>query len=109
MLELKTVIEAIDKIKATNIKIYDLRGVSPFADYSVVATVDVARQGNACVDYLDDFAKEGRVRIKNVEGQDSSWVLIDLYDIIVHLFTKEERANYDLDSLYMDIPQLNNL
>ena len=35
--------------------------------------------------------------------------LIDLYDIIVHLFTKEERANYDLDSLYMDIPQLNNL
>ena len=51
-------------------------------------------------------AKEGKIKIRNVEGRDSTWILIDLYDIILHLFTKEERANYDLDSLYMDIPQL---
>ena len=107
MLKLKTVMEAIEKIKATNIKIYDLQGVSPFADFSIVATVDVARQGSACVDYLADFAKEGLIRIKNVEGKDTTWILIDLYDIIVHLFTREERVNYDLDSLYMDIPQIN--
>ena len=106
MEQLKIVKEALEKIKATNLKFYDLKEVSPFSDYSVVATIDVDRQGNACVTYLEDFAKEGKIKIRNVEGRDSTWILIDLYDIILHLFTKEERANYDLDSLYMDIPQL---
>ncbi len=105
MERLKIVKEALDKIKATNIRFYNLKGVSPFADYSVVATIDVARQGVSCLTYLAEFAKEGKISIKNIEGKDSSWILIDLYDIIVHLFTKEERANYDLDGLYMDIPE----
>lgn len=98
--------EALEKVKATNIKIYDLRGISPLADFSVVATIDVARQANACIDYLSESQSDSKLKIKNVEGRDSTWILIDLYDVILHIFTQEERANYDLDRLYLDIPQI---
>ena len=77
MEQLKIVKEALEKIKATNLKFYDLKEVSPFADYSVVATIDVARQGNACVTYLEDFAKEGKIKItiiKNFSYLFTSWI-----------------------------------
>lgn len=98
--------EALEKVKATNIKVYDLRGISPLADFTVVATIDVARQANACIDYLSESQINSKLKIKNVEGRDSTWILIDLYDVILHIFTQEERANYDLDRLYLDIPQI---
>ena len=103
---LEVIKEALDKVKATDIKIYDLRGISPLADYTVVATVSVARQANACIDHMLDDQKNNKLRIKNVEGKDSTWILIDLYDVILHIFTPEDRKNYDLDRLYIDIPQI---
>ena len=51
--------------------------------------------------------KNNKLKIKNVEGKDSTWILVDLYDVILHIFTPEERKNYDLDRLYIDIPQIN--
>lgn len=97
---LESVRDALEKVKAKDITAYDLRGVSPLADFVVIATVDSARQANACIDYIEDFNKEGTLKIKNVEGKNSSWILIDLFDVIIHIFTEEERANYQLDKLY---------
>ena len=98
--------EALDKVKATDVKIYDLRGISPLADFTVVATVDVARQANACIEHMYDDAKNNKLKIKNVEGKDTTWILIDLYDVILHIFTPDDRKNYDLDRIYIDIPQI---
>ena len=103
---LEVIKDALDKVKATDIKVYDLRGISPLADYTVVATVSVARQANACIEHMYDDQKNDKLKIKNVEGKDSTWILIDLYDVILHIFTPEDRKNYDLDRLYMDIPQI---
>jgi ribosome-associated protein len=99
--------EALDKVKATDVKIYDLRGISPLADFTIVATVDVARQANACIEHIADEEKNQKLKIKNVEGRDTTWILVDLYDVILHIFTPEERSNYDLDRLYLNIPQIN--
>ena len=98
--------EALDKVKATDVKIYDLRGISPLADFTIVATVDVARQANACIEHIADEEKNQKLKIKNVEGRDTTWILVDLYDVILHIFTPEERSNYDLDRLYLNIPQI---
>lgn len=104
---LEVIKDALDKVKATDIKVYDLRGISPLSDYTIVATVSVARQANACIEHMIDDQKNNKLRIKNVEGKDSTWILIDLYDVILHIFTPEDRKNYDLDRLYIDIPQIN--
>ena len=104
---LEVIKDALDKVKATDFKVYDLRGISPLADYTVVATVSVARQANASIEHMIDDQKKNKLRIKNVEGKDSTWILIDLYDVILHIFTPEDRKNYDLDRLYIDIPQIN--
>ena len=98
--------EALDKVKAQDVKIYDLRGISPLADFTVVATVDVARQANACIDYIFEQSKEHNFKVKGIEGKDSTWILVDLCDVILHVFTQEERKNYDLDRLYFGIPQV---
>lgn len=98
--------DALDKVKAQDVKIYDLRGISPLADFTVVATVDVARQANACIDHIFEQSKENDFKIKGIEGKDSTWILIDLCDVILHVFTQEERKNYDLDRLYFGIPQV---
>ena len=103
---LELIKDALDKVKAKDIKIYDLRGISPLADFTVVATVDVARQANACIEHMHENQRDNKLKIKNVEGRDTTWILIDLYDVILHIFTPEDRKNYDLDRLYLDIPQI---
>lgn len=104
---LELIKDALDKVKAKDVKIYDLRGISPLADFTVVATVDVARQANACIEHMHEHHRDNKLKIKNVEGRDTTWILIDLYDVILHIFTPEDRKNYDLDRLYIDIPQIN--
>ena len=98
--------ETLEKVSAKDVKIYDLRGISPLMDFVVVATVDVARQSNACVDYINEHEKNQKLRVRNIEGRNTMWILIDLYDVVLHIFTPEERANYDLDRLYLNIPQI---
>jgi ribosomal silencing factor RsfS len=61
---LEVIKDALDKVKATDIKVYDLRGISPLADYTVVATVSVARQANACIEHMIDDQKNNKLRIK---------------------------------------------
>lgn len=103
---LELIKDALDKVKATNVKIYDLRGISPLTDFTVVATVDVARQANACIDHIAQEERNQKLKIRNVEGRESTWILVDLYDVVLHIFTPEERANYDLDRLYLNIPRV---
>lgn len=103
---LELIKESLEKVKATDVKAYDLRGISPLADYTIVATVDVARQANAVIEYMYEEAKSNKLKIKNIEGKDTTWILVDLYDVILHIFTTEERKNYDLDRLYINIPKI---
>ncbi len=95
------VIEILDKAVVTNVSVYDMREKTPFYDYSIICTVNSARQGAACVEYLkDDAAKLGlNVRGYNL-GMESGWFLVDLNDIVVHIFVGNTRERYNLDSMY---------
>lgn len=104
---LELIKDALDKVKAKDVKIYDLRGISPLTDFTVIATVDVARQATACIEYLSQEEKNQKLKVRNVEGRETTWILLDLYDVILHIFTPEERSNFDLDRLYLNIPQIN--
>ncbi|HPV55220.1 MAG TPA: bis(5'-nucleosyl)-tetraphosphatase (symmetrical) YqeK [Bacilli bacterium] len=96
--------DILEGIKLQNIKIYDVRGSTPLYDYAIVATASSSRQMQAVPLHLK---KEASFGIRGVEGPgDSSWVLIDLNSIIVHVFSKDQRELYALDQIWEDLPKL---
>lgn len=89
--------------KAQDIVIIDIQGKASFADYFVIASGGSERQVNALVDDVEDaLAKEG-LFAKSIEGkQNSGWVLMDFGDIIVNVFTKEQRDKYSIEKVWGD-------
>ncbi|MFI3252450.1 MAG: ribosome silencing factor [bacterium] len=106
MEKLNMINEYLEKVGAQDIKVFDLRGVSSLFDYVFIATVDVARQAAALVDYINKAKKtnECNLDFRNINGEGSNWTLIDLNDILLNVFTYEERIHYDLERLYVDMP-----
>ena len=93
--------------KCTDVMILDLRGLSTVTDYFVIATGTSQRQIRAVVDHMRDVAKERSITRANVDGYEySHWVLIDLLDIVAHVFSSEYRRVYDLELLWGDAPRV---
>lgn len=95
------IIRSLDDDKAENIVTLDLAGKSMFCDRMVIATGLADRQITAMAQHLAERLKEvglGRVDIEGAGGSD--WVLIDIGDVIVHLFKPEARAMYALEKMW---------
>ena len=92
---------ASDKL-ATDIVLLDIRPIATVADYFVVASTASDRQMQAVVRDLEQTLRnDDGVRPLRVEGQASSgWVLIDYGDVVVHLFSAEQRSFYRLEELW---------
>ncbi len=97
-------IDCVKKVNGHDIIVYDMMQRSPFYDKMILASVDSLRQANAVVSYIEDSFKDTNYKIRNVEGGNSSWVLVDCNDIILSVFTEEERAHFALEKIYMDYP-----
>ena len=97
---------ASDKL-AADIVMLDLRGVAPFSDYFVIMSADSSRQIEALEEELTQVLKDRKVRRFHREGTPSSgWVLLDFSDVIVHIFSPEERDYYSLEHLWSRAPQV---
>ena len=97
---------ASDKL-AEDIVLLDLRGLAPFADYFVIMSAESARQIEALEEDLTQALKETGVPRHRREGTHASgWVLLDFSDVIVHVFSPEEREFYDLERLWGRAPQV---
>ena len=104
-MELREIIlESLGKIKAKDILDYNMKGYSPFYDEMILASVDSERQANAGVNYIKEEALKAGYLVRGIEGENSPWVLIDLHDIIVSIFTTEERDRFSLEKIYLEIP-----
>lgn len=100
--KLDNVLETINRNLVHDVVIYDLSNKNPLYDYVIITTTNSKRQMDACVSYLrDDFDILG---VENGEG----WTLIDLGDIILHIFTEDDRGKYGLDKLYASYPIVEN-
>ena len=83
----------------------DVREISLLADYFVICSGNSERQINAIIDEVIDKEEENQVSVRRVEGKDGGkWVLIDLGDVIVHVFSVSECAFYNLEKLWSDAP-----
>lgn len=100
------VLKAISEKKGFDIKEYDTRSLTPFMDSMIVVSTTNIRQNNAIAQNIKDRLKEngfdGTIRIEG--NADSKWLLIDIKEIVVQLFVKDERQVYQLDRLYRDVP-----
>ena len=93
----------LDKKKALDVVIIDISEKSSFADYFVVASGGSERQAGTLADELEDqFAKDG-ILPKSVEGKkNSGWILMDYGDVIVNIFTVEQRDRYGIEKIWSD-------
>jgi ribosome-associated protein len=93
----------VEDKQATDIVLLDIREQTSIADYFVIATVDNDRQAKAIEDDLLQTLKlEQNIRPLGIEGIESrgGWTLLDYGDVIVHLFTEEQRNYYSLEELW---------
>ena len=100
--ELKIIcLDALDDMKAKDILPLDIRGISGFADWFIIATASSSRNAKAISNKIIETVKENKLQVLGVEGQeDSEWVLVDCGDVIVNVMQKEAREFYDLESLW---------
>jgi iojap-like ribosome-associated protein len=100
-------VKAADEKHANDIKVLNISEVSIMADYFVIMDASSQRQVDAIVQSVLDKAGENHVEIGHVEGnRNSDWVLIDLHDVIIHVFTSEQRDFYNLEKLWSDATEV---
>ena len=95
--------KAIDDKKGQDIKIIDIHNVSVIADYFVIASGTNSNQVQAIVDNVEEQLGRAGFEAKQIEGnRNSSWILMDYGDVIVHVFDEENRLFYDLKRIWRD-------
>ncbi len=99
---LKTVVaDALADMKALDVKVLDVRGLTDIADCMVIASGTSDRHVRSVAQRVIEKAKEAGFRPHGVEGdQDGDWVLIDLSELIVHVMLPRVREFYGLEKLW---------
>ncbi|EIL94783.1 MULTISPECIES: ribosome silencing factor [Rhodanobacter] len=97
----KSVIDALEELKAKDVREIDVRGKTSIADLLVIASGTSARHVKSIADEVTKFAKKAGVMPLGVEGEtEGEWVLVDLGDVIVHVMLPRIREFYGLERLW---------
>lgn len=100
------VIKTLEDKKANDIVVIDFDKTSSICDYFIVCDASNLRQVNALADDVIDKLAENGYGVKSVERSDNAeWILIDAYDVVVHIFLTSTRSHYNLEKLYRDYVQ----
>lgn len=99
----KIVYSALSEKKAEDIRVVDISKISTIADYFIIANGTNRNQVQALIDSVQEELYKAGYEAKQVEGYGSaSWILLDYGDIIIHVFSKEDRLFYDLERIWRD-------
>ena len=97
----KTVVAALEDIKAKDIEVIDTTRLTSLFDRIVIATGDSNRQTRALARNVQEKVREAGAPVVSVEGEETGeWVLVDLGDIVVHIMQPAIRSYYNLEELW---------
>ena len=96
-------IEALEEKKAVNITALNLTGISLIADYFIICSGNSDVMVRSLATEVRKKADEHGIKIRGIEGFDSArWVLVDLGDVVIHIFHRDEREYYNIERLWSD-------
>lgn len=100
--------ELADSKKAEDIVVLDLRNISSITDYFVVATGTSDPHLRAIVDEIrEKLAEDCGIKPRSTDGSiQTSWIVLDYFDVIVHVMRADVREHYDLEGLWSDAPKV---
>ncbi len=99
----KTAVAALQDKKGEDIRVIDISGVTVIADYFIIASGSNPNQVQALVDNVEEQMYKAGYEDPRVEGYNTaSWVLLDYNDVIVHVFSQDDRLFYDLERIWRD-------
>lgn len=103
MNEIQKLVNFIDEKQGQDIKVLDMRQVTPYMDFMIVTHFSNPRLLGATADYLLEYLDQNGLNYRPLDRSDKSgWVLVDAGHIIIHLFLEEERNLYQLEKLWKD-------
>mgnify|MGYP001220581253 CR=1 FL=1 len=97
----KMILASLDELKAKDIKVLSVIGISSITDWMIIANGTSSRHVKALANNVELNAKKNGYRIVGTEGYDiADWVLIDFGDVVVHVMLPEARSFYDLEGIW---------
>ena len=103
---LKIAANALNEKKGLNITAIKIGELSIIADYMLLVTATSSTHVRALAEEAEKKLDEAGVTAHHVEGKATGWILIDYGDVVLHVFTPEQRAYYDLERLWSDAEEL---
>ena len=98
---------ALTDKKGEDVRVIQITEVASFADFFIIADGTNPSQISALVDNVEEQMSKAGFEAKRIEGvRNSNWILMDYGDIIVHVFSKEDRLFYDLERIWKDGKEL---
>ncbi len=95
--------EAMQDKKANDIKAFNISKISSIADYFIITNGDNSNQVQAIADNIEEKLAKVGVKPRSVEGyRNAGWILMDYNDIIINVFSREDRLFYDLERIWKD-------
>lgn len=104
MEQIKKAVSFLDEKKADNIKIIDVKGISPITDYMIIASAETQKHSRTLAENVKvKMKKELGINCDHMDGyENGEWIIMDYFDFLVHIFLKSSREFYDIENLYRD-------
>ncbi len=94
----------MDEKLASDMVVLDFRNQSPYVDYFIIASARNFRMARSIIENVEDKVSEAGYAIRHSYVDDSKWLLIDLGDVVCHVFYDDAREYYNLEGLWKDLP-----
>lgn len=99
----KKIYHALEEKKADDITVIDITEVSCLADYFIITNGENNLQVQAMADSVDEAMTKAGHNARGIEGYSAAnWILLDYGDVVVHIFSKDDRRFYDLERIWRD-------